>query len=490
MARRRINSKKNFSLKGIELIDRVQAYVFIAILLVLPLLIRAKVYYFVAPEISLSALNSRTIVDVFFYYKWIFLALATALSVILLLVKMFVYGYEIRRSYINISLLALTTITLATGFAAEYLSIAFFNGGRFEAALTYCFYFTLLFVAANTNYKKSFSKYTIAAIGIIILLNAIIALCNFFDRNLYGFEFIKSIIFGSVTDQFPKGSLTTTLSNRNYLSGLSGAATLFFVTFALLRNSLKARLVCGLLSVISFATLLAALSSSGFLSALVVLPVIAVLTMIRNKDRFKTIGAAGLLFVAFCLVFWGMNSYNGHVWKEAFGPMSAASSIFDSVSTGEDLDETSIETTGSGRTYIWKKTIELIKERPVLGYGHDTLSYYFPQNDPEKFFGARTIVDKPHNMYLETVYGSGIFALVALFALLLLHFYNTLKILLRGMGDREMVFPAALFVFWCAFLLQWLFNDSIIGSAPLFWVLFGVSVSLNAAYEEQKKELA
>lgn len=492
MQKPRTRKKKNNSSKGVELIDRIQSWIFMVVLALLPLLVRAKVYYFIAPEISISYLNTGSVVDIFYYYKFVFLIVATILSIILLLIKIFVYGYTIRPSYINISLMVLTAVTLVTGLTAEYLSISVFGGRRFEGALTYFCYFTFLFVAANTNFRKTIGNYATAALGIIICMNAVIVLFNFYDRNLSDMDFIKSIIYGvSVPiERLTNGNFTTTLANRNYLSGLTGATTAFFIMLTLLKTNIKTRLLCGFLSVVSFIAELASLSSSGFLSLLVVLPVIAFIAMFRNKDRLKTLGAAGLLFVAFGLAFWGMNSYNDLVSTEALGPLLAAGNIIDSVSTGEELSQDTSVNTGGGRTYIWEKTLELISKKPVLGYGHDTLPYYFPQYDPQKVFPALIIVDKPHNMYLETIYGSGVFALIALLVLLLQHSFHTVKVLLRGLGHHDMVIPSAFFVFWCAYLLQWLFNDSIIGSSPVFWILFGMAVSLNIEHEERVGELA
>ena len=38
---------------------------------------------------------------------------------------------------------------------------------------------------------------------------------------------------------------------------------------------------------------------------------------------------------------------------------------------------------GTGRIYIWEKTLKLVKERPLFGYGLDTLMYNFPHDNIE-----------------------------------------------------------------------------------------------------------
>jgi hypothetical protein len=45
-------------------------------------------------------------------------------------------------------------------------------------------------------------------------------------------------------------------------------------------------------------------------------------------------------------------------------------------------------------------------------------------------------------------------------------------------GERG-VFQAGLLAFWVAFSIQFFFNESIIGTSIIFWLFFGVGISLN-----------
>jgi O-antigen ligase len=87
-------------------------------------------------------------------------------------------------------------------------------------------------------------------------------------------------------------------------------------------------------------------------------------------------------------------------------------------------------------------------------------------------------VDKPHNFYLNIAYGSGLFAFIALACLLMLHFYACCKLIRNSLNTKQRMNLAVFFAGWLAYLLQGMFNDSIIGTAPVFWILFGVSVSV------------
>ena len=65
----------------------------------------------------------------------------------------------------------------------------------------------------------------------------------------------------------------------------------------------------------------------------------------------------------------------------------------------------------TGRGYIWSRTLPIVLEKPLLGYGGDTFALYFPQNDllgkANTYNTFNMYVDKPHNMYLQMVVNFG-----------------------------------------------------------------------------------
>lgn len=137
-------------------------------------------------------------------------------------------------------------------------------------------------------------------------------------------------------------------------------------------------------------------------------------------------------------------------------------------------------TPGNGRLYIWGKTVELIKNKPILGYGLDTLPFYFPQNDILKYsnIGSYTnLVGNSHNLYISLAYGSGLPALIALLVLITLHVKNNINAFSEISVSTKNMYIVCIFLGWFAYLIQGMVNDSIIGTFPIFWILFGVSIS-------------
>lgn len=81
-----------------------------------------------------------------------------------------------------------------------------------------------------------------------------------------------------------------------------------------------------------------------------------------------------------------------------------------------------VERLGSNRGYIYSRSIPLLKKNIILGAGADNFVLEFPQQDIKsklEFLGdPYVIIDKPHNMFLQTGINDGCIALLVMIALL------------------------------------------------------------------------
>lgn len=471
-----------------QAIDLFQGVLFCLMVGVVPLFVNAKIIPFVAPQIEFGVLASGLRLDMHSYYKWLALLGFTALSLLLFLVKITFGREELRQSYLNLPLLILTLLTLASVVHAEYIMLALVGMyNRHEGAITYLCYFALLFVVANTNFPRYLWRWLTGAMFVVTIINLILGLYAFYGGDLLANPMAKSLLLQFSQQQIAlSGVFNSTLHNPNYVSGFAAAATAYAVTVAVMGEGRSGRLVYGLMAVLGFSLLLVTLSSSGFVSLAVVFPLVIGLAL-RHRNHVHVLLRSAALLAAFGLVFVALNAHQAGVRQETFGffpktvqELRQERAVF--VPAGEfDLPEPSI-TTGTGRLYIWQKTVELIKERPAWGYGFDTFPYYFPQNDKKKIANLGSyhiIVTKPHNMYLNLAYSSGVFALLTLLGLMLVHFCRTVHLLMMPLDGERGVFQAGLLAFWVAFSIQFFFNESIIGTSIIFWLFFGVGISLN-----------
>lgn len=146
----------------------------------------------------------------------------------------------------------------------------------------------------------------------------------------------------------------------------------------------------------------------------------------------------------------------------------------------------------SGRGYIWSRSIMMLPDVIYKGYGPDTFTVAFPQDDfiakLNLGWEASRIVDKPHNMYLQIAINTGIISLLALLALWGIYLITSLK-LYKGMiyDSTEKCIGFACFMAVLGYLVAGMFNDQIVSVAPLFWITLGLGISINERLKYKNK---
>ena len=144
-----------------------------------------------------------------------------------------------------------------------------------------------------------------------------------------------------------------------------------------------------------------------------------------------------------------------------------------------DLKET-MDTGGNGRTDIWKKTLGVVKENPILGVGYDNLGFAYPNQKREIHFyvtnshiekevSGGLYVDNAHNVYLHTLATSGVLGLIPLLILLFYSFIHGLK-----SNNKYILILLCSFV---AYSIQAFANISVIQVAPIYYIIIGLMLS-------------
>lgn len=146
------------------------------------------------------------------------------------------------------------------------------------------------------------------------------------------------------------------------------------------------------------------------------------------------------------------------------------------------------EKIGSSRGYIWSRTFPLLENCLITGYGPDTFTYIFPQNDVlAKYYsyeqfgqGFYVTVDKPHNMYIQIFYSSGLIALLAFLGIVVFYLVDCFRLYaLRREYRTEQAMGISVMLGIVGYLAAGMFNDSVVSVAPIFWILLGVGAALN-----------
>lgn len=142
------------------------------------------------------------------------------------------------------------------------------------------------------------------------------------------------------------------------------------------------------------------------------------------------------------------------------------------------------EKLASSRGYIWSRSLPMLRNTLLLGTGPDTFVFEFPQNDLlgklYAYDSATTIVDKPHNLYLQIALSEGVIALLAFLGIILIYIVDSIKLYaLKSKFTENEIMGISVFLAVIGYLFAGIFNDSVISVAPIFWVVLGVGVAVN-----------
>ena len=144
------------------------------------------------------------------------------------------------------------------------------------------------------------------------------------------------------------------------------------------------------------------------------------------------------------------------------------------------------ETWGSNRGYIWSRTFPMMPSRILIGSGSDTYINVFPNHGiiaNQRFFhNPHMIIDKAHNLFLQTWVTTGGISAIALFALFGHYLFTTFWSLVKSKGEQLFSYGLRLGLLTgiSAFVMSSMATDSTIGSTGVFFVLLGVGYGINA----------
>lgn len=559
--------------------------------------------------------------DFFSYYKMHAILICAVIALVVLLYRVFIQSFYIKRSYAYVPMIVYTLFVSLSYFFSDYKLFALWGwNDRFEGTLTLLCYMVMLFYIINTvNTEKNVKLvvYSLAVISSLLgLLGLSQALNHDFFRTTIGKKLITPTWFWDQLDNLNftfTDEIYQTVYNINYVSFY---LTLLIPLFGLLfirsvmigkDEPLYKKFLWGALFALLLYNLIGSASSGGLLGMAVVV-IVAVIVLNRRIIQWaKPI----IILLIVTLVIGGISyqrwshelssaiegvtsvqnkedaesqdirhkidfiettgddiilGYNGDklVFK-TYPDDPAAVSISDSKGTTLMADQTKDDSFtfqisderydwismkpgrdeegnnyvilltdghewpflitkdgpkyrtgtgnlinltkiasigfkdngswGNGRGYIWSRSLPMIKDTLLLGYGADTYCIYFPHDDYVGKYNSGSfsknlniIVDKPHNMYIGTALGTGMISLLALLTLWGIYLVQSFRIYLREKYiDSTSYIGAGIFLGICGFLAAGLVNDSSVSVMPMFYGLLGTGIALNIILIKQSE---
>ncbi len=333
--------------------------------------------------------------------------------------------------YVLFSLIS--TITAESQIKAWMGSLHWFTGFS-----TYLFCIILFLLATQCKSPEKIIKYIVLSASIV----SIIAVLQHFDVNLVPQEYYRD------------GWVTGTIGNPNYLASY----LVFILPAAVLSYNLFIRRDWVIYNALIYAGLLVTLTRFAWLSFSVTFTIIA-FYMLRMPERRNYLIRVILILTIVSVIL--VPTKDGKIYKRGL-------TISSEITSAIHLEDRA----GSGRLFIWKETVKTISENLILGKGPDHLFI--------EISGSEYIIDKSHNIYLETAVTVG--------ALALIFYMIFLSYILRCWKDElGFLFFSMLFTY----LVQGLFIHDVIMVLPIFWIVLGLAFThnyLNDSYNSVKGE--
>ncbi len=139
-----------------------------------------------------------------------------------------------------------------------------------------------------------------------------------------------------------------------------------------------------------------------------------------------------------------------------------------------------IEGSSLTRIQMWKASLPLVADSPLLGSGPDTFKYVFGKHKPRGWtqHADDPLLDRAHNDALQTVVTSGMISLVAYLWIVIMFIGLGIRKLCTARSRRESWLAAGLLGALLAYWIQLQFNFSHFSIAPLFWIFLGLESRL------------
>lgn len=354
-------------------------------------------------------------------------------------------------------------LTIVSALVSEFFPDTLIGGYRREGLLTiglYCLIFLML-----ERYSWS-GKWCIYVIGAAATLYASVCILQLLRINIFSL-FPEGFDYYGAGEKY-SGEFLGTMGNAGFAAAFfSLAAPVLLVYISRAKERMRLWLLLPLL--MSIFVLLYSRIAAGILGFFAGIYLALPFVFAEGKTRRiwligELVLAAAVLALIYVVDFEGGILYELH-----------------SILHGRFEDSF-----GTGRIFIWRNTLPLLTERPLLGGGPDTLARRIGvifETVKEDGTVRKAAIDAAHNEYLHIAVCQGIPAAAAYIAALAFTFVRFLK---SGSGD---VVASALAAGLLCYSVQAFFGISMCIATPFFWAVWALLMRrLRYIEKERKKE--
>ena len=250
------------------------------------------------------------------------------------------------------------------------------------------------------------------------------------------------------------GNYSATFGNRNF----TGTYCTIMLPLAVWSFLDKRKIRYWIFSSLIFILLLTSMTRSAWVALTVWLPLMAVLSL---KDK-KRINFLILFCISSVILFFILDNMTGNQISQRL-----YSILF-------DFSNPTSDEAGSYRMNIWKNSLKLLGDRPLLGSGPDTFGIVFFKLDGILDILRQNLpYHKAHNELLQILITTGYPALLAYLLIVIQSVKTGFK------NVRKQLWLVPVLCALAGYLVQAMFNISVITTAPIFWAFLGLVAGNN-----------
>jgi len=136
---------------------------------------------------------------------------------------------------------------------------------------------------------------------------------------------------------------------------------------------------------------------------------------------------------------------------------------------------------GTYRIFLWRRSLSLVKDYPIIGTGPDTFAIRFMAKYTQDVaeLGELTINDTAANSYLTILVNTGFLGAISYLTYIVFQIINGLK--------KANKYSIVFFIAFICFLIQDCFNLWVVIVTPIFWILMSI-VFISTKEMEEKNE--
>lgn len=360
---------------------------------------------------------------------------------------------KVKIEYIVIVFIAL--LTLSTVFSADIYTSVVGAWTRHEGYLTWLGYLSVFyFFYRLINYHDFSLEKLMKNLFVVSAVISIYGILQHFD-----YDFISLIV--------PWESPTSSIAffdNPNFYGTYLVLTMGIGMGLYLIASEKKPLLFYGIVLTLMTSVLLYTNTRSAWIG----LAIVALFYTFTIVKQYKLWKKWVVLLLAMGIMAVAINASEGNRYLgKIFITLEESGDLLDEGLTGHE---------GSSRLIIWQKDVTILDDYFWIGSGVDTHAIVFPAtpDELEEYFNNRTImVDKAHNEYLQIAVTIGIPALLV-YLLLLFSVYRKAIQALKVANKQQKLIICTLLAVITGYLVQAIFNISVVSVAPILWMLLGI----------------